>query len=289
MAMSPVAKVIELLSDERDIALVRRFVHGSGGTSLAVLDGNPVVVKAWPTSQRREHTLTTGLRCADAMATRQVPIPRLLERGTVADHSYVIYQFVEGVWPPTVDHHLARQMLDLIDRQRDAAVWSEPQWSAELANMIIDGDATLDIDPERVRNHPTGEAILSATRTALDACDPRDLRTTDIVHGDFAPENLLVRDGKITAVLDWEQSRVGDAGFDLAGMMYDIELGNKADPDVLSDLYRAIHEQVPLDAWQLYTGIYAIRYASWAIGTDMETEVLNTISRIATRAESGDG
>ena len=100
------------------------------------------------------------------------------------------------------------------------------------------------------------------------------------MHGDFAPENLLVRDGRITAVVDWEQSRIGDVAFDLAGMMYDIELGSKAGPPVLAALYRAIDSRVPVDAWRLYTHINAVRYASWALGTEMEADVLATIATV---------
>jgi aminoglycoside phosphotransferase (APT) family kinase protein len=102
-----------------------------------------------------------------------------------------------------------------------------------------------------------------------------------VVHGDCAPENVLVHEGQITAVVDWEQACYGDAAFDLAGMIFDIELGAKAEPDVLSLLYAAIHAQVPPDAWRLYTHIYAVRYASWAINTEMESQVLDTIARIS--------
>lgn len=91
---------------------------------------------------------------------------------------------------------------------------------------------------------------------------------------------MLVKDGRIGAVIDWEQSRIGDVNFDLAGMIYDIELGNKASPRVLASLYRAVNSRVPADAWRLYTGIYAIRYASWALDTDLETDVLKTIHAV---------
>jgi len=37
---------------------------------------------------------------------------------------------------------------------------------------------------------------------------------------------------------------------------------------------------VPPDAWRLYTGIYAVRYAGWALGTEMEADVLATIARV---------
>ncbi|TCC46840.1 hypothetical protein E0H75_27775 [Kribbella capetownensis] len=277
---SHVAKAIELLSCCRSIELVRIFDHGAGGTSLARLDGEPVVVKAWPTTRQREQTLSTGLSSARIMVDRSVPIPRLLERGIVGDYSYLLYEYVEGEWPSRVDQNLAGQMLALTELQRDAAPRADPDWPVKVARMITDGDPSLAIHPERLRNHAQGQAILRTTQAALDTCDPSHLRSKDVVHGDFAPENLLVDDGQISAVIDWEQSRTGDVAFDLAGMIYDIELGSKASPQVLASLYRAINSRVLPDAWRLYTAVYAIRYASWALNTDMESDVLNTVNAV---------
>ena len=56
----------------------------------------------------------------------------------------------------------------------------------------------------------------------------------DIVHGDFAPENVLARRGHLSGVIDWEQCRVGDARIDLVGLLFDMELGAKARPAVRS-------------------------------------------------------
>jgi serine/threonine protein kinase len=276
----PSSTVIGLLSRSRPIEIVRTFEHGAGGTCLARLDGEPVVVKAWPTTPALEQNLTRGLKNARIMADRSVPIPRLLERGTAGDYSYLFYEFADGEWPPRVTDSLAEQMLALTDLQRDAAPQPDPDWPAKVAGMITEGDPSLDIHPQRLRGHPTGRRILRTAQAALDACDPEYLRSTDVVHGDFAPENLLVDDGRISAVIDWEQSRAGDVAFDLAGVIYDIELGQKAGPEVLTALYRAIAARVSPDAWRVYTGIYAIRYASWGLGADMEADVLDAINRV---------
>lgn len=41
-----------------------------------------------------------------------------------------------------------------------------------------------------------------------------------VVHGDFWSENLLVRRGRLTGVLDWEAAAIGDVAVDLAGLWY---------------------------------------------------------------------
>ena len=40
------------------------------------------------------------------------------------------------------------------------------------------------------------------------------------VHGDLWQENMLTRDGQLTAVLDWETCGLGDRAVDLAGLWY---------------------------------------------------------------------
>ena len=49
-----------------------------------------------------------------------------------------------------------------------------------------------------------------------------------LVHGDFNPANFLYADGKVTALIDWENSRVGDPREDLGWMMTMDALSNTA-------------------------------------------------------------
>ena len=87
-------------------------------------------------------------------------------------------------------------------------------------------------------------------------------------------------DSRLCAVVDWERCRAGDAGFDLVGVCFDVELGPRASQPVRARLDRALRERVPAPALAAYTAIYAARYASWAIGTSMEREVIELGSRL---------
>lgn len=46
---------------------------------------------------------------------------------------------------------------------------------------------------------------------------PRPLRLS-VVHGDFNPANFLYKNGKVSALIDWENSRIGDPREDLGWM-----------------------------------------------------------------------
>ncbi|HEV7215131.1 MAG TPA: aminoglycoside phosphotransferase family protein [Chloroflexota bacterium] len=141
------------------------------------------------------------------------------------------------------------------------------------------GDPLFDISPGVVAAHPVGCELREEARRRFLRCDPAHFSTGDVVHADFAPENTLADNGRLVGVVDWERCRVGDAGLDLVGMLFDIELGEKALPAVRRRLWSALVERVPPDVRALYVTIYAVRYASWAINSPMERAVMALATR----------
>jgi aminoglycoside phosphotransferase (APT) family kinase protein len=65
------------------------------------------------------------------------------------------------------------------------------------------------------------------------------------VHGDLLPEHLLVRDGRLAAVIDWGDARVGDPALDYAWLLH----GPFPDWDVDADLRRRTHFYHRLEPW----------------------------------------
>lgn len=64
---------------------------------------------------------------------------------------------------------------------------------------------------------PAAMVLLDAALT-LRRHKPRPLRLS-LVHGDFNPANFLYENGQVTALIDWENSRVGDPREDLGWMV----------------------------------------------------------------------
>jgi aminoglycoside phosphotransferase (APT) family kinase protein len=69
----------------------------------------------------------------------------------------------------------------------------------------------------RINRDPMLCVLLDAFLT-LRRNKPRPLPLS-LVHGDFNPANFLYADGKVTALIDWENARVGDPREDLGWMM----------------------------------------------------------------------
>jgi aminoglycoside phosphotransferase (APT) family kinase protein len=58
------------------------------------------------------------------------------------------------------------------------------------------------------------EPVLEEAFAWLDEHEPAP-RPSGLVHGDFRAGNLLVRDGRVTGILDWELAYLGDVRFDV--------------------------------------------------------------------------
>ena len=224
--------------------------------------------------------LDDALELAALMRERGVPVPVLVECGRTGGYGYLVYEFVDGEWSDDLGPGAVADMLSVIGAARDAAPAPNVRWAAELETMLSHGDESFDIDPAALAASAAADAVLTEARRRLAACDTAQLRTSDIVHGDFAPENLLVRDDRVVGVVDWERARVGDAGLDLVGAIFDIEIGEKAAVPLKQALWRSAQDRLSADALAAYVGIYAVRYLSWSVGTDMEGEVLGLARRM---------
>jgi aminoglycoside phosphotransferase (APT) family kinase protein len=66
--------------------------------------------------------------------------------------------------------------------------------------------------PEKL-DHALQEGLI---RQALSAAWPAGQNPTALLHGDFWPGNLLWRDGRLVAVIDWEEAMLGDPLADLS-------------------------------------------------------------------------
>jgi Ser/Thr protein kinase RdoA (MazF antagonist) len=275
-----VGQVLAAWRTTRQARLLRRFRHGSGGTSLVSVDGRPLVLKAWPFDAPTTANLPSALGRMETMRRRRVPIPEVLEHGGLAGAYYLLYEYLPGRWPPRLSAHLLDDMIAVVDAERGAADSPAADWQAALARMVGAGDPLFDIAPDVVAAHPVGRELLKEARRRLQRCDPAHFSTGDIVHADFAPENTLAARGRLVGVVDWERCRVGDAGLDLVGLLFDIELGEKAAPAVRRRLWTARLTRVPPDVLALYVAIYAVRYASWAINSSMERVVLERGTRL---------
>lgn len=240
-----------LLDRERpglvDGPLTGRLIEGGrSNLSYAVTDGRSTwVVRRPPLGHvlATAHDMAREHRVIGALHPTRVPVPRpvlLCEDPDVLGAPFYVMEFVEGT-----PYRTAEQLAPLGPQRTRNAVLS-------LVDTLVELHA---VDPAEVGladfGRPEGflDRQLRRWGKQLDASRDRELAGIDelhaalgralpaspapaVVHGDYRLDNVLIdADDRITAVLDWEMSTLGDPLTDLGLLvMYSLPLGAPHSP-----------------------------------------------------------
>ncbi|WP_020416160.1 phosphotransferase family protein [Amycolatopsis sp. ATCC 39116] len=196
------------------------------------------------------HDMTREHRVISALADTPVPVPRtitLCQDTEVLGAPFYVMEFVPGT------PYRAASELEALGAQRTKAI------AESLMDTLVDLHA---VDPSAVGlgdfGRPEGflERQVRRWKKQLDASRSRDLPGVDdlhdqlaraipasgpaaVVHGDYRLDNVLVDEtDRITAVLDWEMSTLGDPLTDLALLVAYAERG-KVNLEIVSNVSTA--------------------------------------------------
>ena len=225
-------------------AVVRAWAEVDGGTVVSVhrlagrshrvyefhdsRDGAYVARLAAFERSRFEVEAAVMTRCA----AEDVPVPEVLHVGSAAAPTgdvIMIQKKAEGLpLRRAVESVDDRQAAELVQRagevlariHRVATVGFGPLGPGlrgperELGVWFIDGMVdklreAQQISPEDARLFEDAFGVLADHRKFLDACPG------GLLHGDFSPDNVLVHEGRVSAVLDWEAAKSGPPGLDI--------------------------------------------------------------------------
>lgn len=171
-------------------------------------------------------------------------------------------------------------LMDFVEGRQEETPADEAAYGAELARtlarihqipcaefqkgVLLEGDSELTWflragePPEPMLAHPLGARIWETCDRLYDEPEPV---TPRLVHVDFWSGNILWKDAKISAVLDWEEAACGDPGSDVGYALLDlIMLGLNDAADVFLETYsQAVGGQPPnLALWQLAAAARAL-------------------------------
>jgi len=185
-----------------DGAVTKAVVRQHGGVDLAQ---NPEIAAD-------EFRLLRTLHAAGL----PVPEPYYLDRSDeVLPMPYLVLEHVEGqtiLEPDDLDDYL-RQLATLLAAIHRVPVPDEAfSFPPRLGRGFGERPTVLD--------HSLGEGRI---REALESAWPlRTLNEEALLHGDFWPGNVLWQDGRIAAVIDWEDARRGDPLADVGNARLEI-------------------------------------------------------------------
>jgi hygromycin-B 4-O-kinase len=225
---------------------------------------------------------------AAAFAGPDLQVPAIVELGEALGGAYAISVRIHGEPLDELDEAEFRRTLPAVFRMLDAirvvdvsnstgyGMWSPdgigsfPSWRDFLLDVRNDRPAMrshgwlerLQTVPAAVRAFEEGYRQLERL---VDAC-PEDRY---LMHTDIVGDNVRVRDGRVTAVVDWANAMYGDFLYDLARLTFYTPWYPEMQPVEISEMARAHYDSIGLDvpdfeerlrACQVHIGLDAQAY-----------------------------
>jgi hypothetical protein len=211
-----------------EITLLRRLPGGFdvGAMRVQLAGGANAVLKAWP--RARPNQLDESLRAqrvVEHMRMRGYPTPAWLGVGATATHVWHLMDFVDAAPVPELTPSIVEQLMEIVELQAGQATESHDHWSYAW-RLATGQEYGHDLAPGLSRavaglSGYSSEVSALVDRLRLVCADitpPRE--APDMVHADFKPDNVLVRDGAVVAVVDIGNAGSGTRATDLTTLQW---------------------------------------------------------------------
>src|SRR3954451_17524782 len=210
------------------VTLLSRLPGGVNGGAVRVqLAGRARAVLKAVARAPRDHLddWLRAQRIVEHMRRHGYPTPAWLGVGPTATHVWHLMDFVDAAPAPELTPSLVEQLMEIIELQAGQA--SEPYDHWSYAWRLATGqESGQDLAPDLSRA-VAGLSGYSSVVSALverlrlvcgDVPQPRE--APDMVHADFKPDNVLVRDGAVVAVVDIGNAGSGTRATDLTTLQW---------------------------------------------------------------------
>ena len=245
-SLADVHSVLALVNErDRTTWEVERKLAGGyqqGAYELVALNGMRAVLK-WHTGHLPERQLKDTARAIEDARLRGWPTSRWLTYGPLTnDGAYIVEEFIEGERLTSVGGVVLDRLLEALGLQANARPVTEQDWSAYIHRVVFEGEAHL---TSRMRSRPETTGLLRRLDGMI--ADARDLRlpSTDLVHGDFAPNNMLVR-GDQPYLVNAAHAGKGTRVYDLATLLMETTVGGDYTAPSIADRHRLERECVAI-------------------------------------------
>jgi hypothetical protein len=213
----------------------------------------------WPDG--RHSVLTEGRSrtgpLVDKARAAGVPTARQELAAHVDGARVIVQQRLPGTPPHHVDAVLVRQMIAVNDRL--AGLYSaEP--AGEPADLYLSADGPGFCLHQPLAEHSARTARLLDRIHEIGAEHPA-MVGDDLVHLDFHPGNVLVDNGRLTGVIDWDGATRGDRHFDLVTLRFWLTGRDTALTGPLDERLDALSERRRL----AYLAHMSLRQVDWSL------------------------
>lgn len=152
-----------------------------------------------------------------------------------------------------------QQLLALNDLQVGQAISQEQDWSSYVVKVVFAGESGW---ADTLRQHSAATRDVLGRLERLVAGKHGSIKNAgDIVHGDMNPDNVLVYDGQISGIVDWDAAGCGDRTLDLTGLLF----YSYTNLPIRRRLQDRIIELTSRDALHVYMAYKILGQLDWSI------------------------
>ncbi len=262
------AAIRNLVQDQTGFSVLGRMERGTNGAYLVEdHQGLPHIFKL---VSRDDVTpqISMSARAAAAVDSLAARTPQYERVQFTAPHgSWYMQEVLPGIPSPYPSDKLIGQMVELNGRQAGKAFDGLTNWNNKILSAIHHD--SLGWKRTISSASPEGADLVRRVDRILGRLSTRELRESDIVHGDFQHYNALVSStDRLTGYVDWEGAGKGDRSIDLARMLYDSyvaeeELGYRANPETLAMLAGKVKETSGVSSLQANMSYWVLQVADF--------------------------
>ena len=197
-----------------------RLPGGTRNAGAWLVDGSdgPAVLK-WVPGESSPDSQEAAARTCDILRRLGAPVPRYRSVGAVCGGVYAVMDLMRGSTMNPGSPRQIRELLSLVELQKDRGIGISA-WPAQLVDRILLGDGNYSYPEVMGEWSPEARQLLERSRAIARRSGSVSCRTSDIVHQDMNPGNILTERGRISAIVDWENTTTGDRAWDVAEILF---------------------------------------------------------------------
>lgn len=202
---------------------------------------------------------TTEYQLLASMHRCGLPVPRPLlsdESGAILPGPWLLVEFAEGspLTRPPVPDGFAAQLGALLARiHRSGITLADIAFLPDMRHVARQRLWRTRARPDHELSEPVIRAALAAS------WPPAQLNRSVVLHGDYWPGNTLWLDGRVTAIVDWENAAFGDPLADLGNARMEMAMltGATAVQELTSRYLASMPglDESALPGWDLYAAL----------------------------------
>nr|BBH85595.1 hypothetical protein KTC_03460 [Thermosporothrix sp. COM3] len=247
----------------RTFRLKTRYQQGEQGAYALVDAAGDAFVLKWYATRDRLVQVLARRELLERLRSAGYPVPVYEVWGETDEGAYLIQRALPGAPSATLTEAQLLRLLELNTLQVGRAPEGARDWPREVVQTVLFGGQGY-CEHASLLHHSEETAALLRQLQRLVRQHQDAISTpvkNDIVHFDFHPANILLHEGEISGVIDWDGACIGDAAFDLVTLFFFLY----EDERLRALLWRVLLERSSVPALSVYVAHMILRQVDWSI------------------------